>query len=112
MLRRGKLTFSRSGVLLMSNGGWYFISYQHTITSYYEANSVETISEVVFIPKGGSVAKHILKHCDEFGDSWEERGMTQSQWTDVLELSLLLPDGQKITGFKPKSIAHLFVEPD
>ena len=70
--------------------------------------------EAVFIPTGGSIAKFVLdksKQLVEDGIVYcqQERGMSGYGVSGELkELILLLPDGRKITGFKPKSIAHLF----
>lgn len=71
-------------------------------------------SETIFIPSGGSIAKHVLNSYNTFVSTGrvytrEERGMDgHGCWCKIYQLILLTKDGQKISGFKPKSIAHLF----
>lgn len=85
------------------------------MTYYDNRESLSSTTELVFIPQGGSIAKHILLRYRQFREngeiySREQRGLEDADWryASIVELALLLPTGQKIVGFKPKSIAHLF----
>jgi hypothetical protein len=84
--------------------------------------------EIVFIPSGQSLAKHVRKYVKEhsvegFPFSRDRSQRWQLQDIDsefvrkcihgamvclVEEITLLTSDGQKISGFKPKSIVNLF----
>ncbi len=85
-------------------GKWYLITYSISTFDFEDwsyCQSEET--EVVFTE---SVAKHILNKAKKFKD--DPRCLPEYRTIFfVQELSLLTSDGQKITGFKPKSIAHL-----
>ena len=98
-------------------GNWYLVVFHFYESHYYEGSNdgASQTSEAVFITKGGSIAKWITQRLKEWLEdgtlySCEERGMSGYgvRCTGV-ELTLLTPDGQKITGFKPKSIAHLII---
>ncbi|MBP6912834.1 MAG: hypothetical protein KBB86_02785 [Candidatus Pacebacteria bacterium] len=85
-------------------GKWYYVEYY--IDGGYDPHDDRVLfyyGEAVFILPGGSIAKHILLY---FKENIFAYGFSGS----ITELSLLLPDGQRVTGFKPKSIAHLFPE--
>ena len=95
-------------------GKWYMITWIWDEHHYYDQNDREwSESEAVFIPAGGSIARYILqkyKNLSESGDIYtrEERGLFGFGVKCYLSnLTLLTSDGQKISGFKPKSIAHL-----
>ncbi len=92
----------------MSVGNWYYIVYERTENDPRENTLVREVSEVIFIQEGGSVAKHIKGYVKENTDIPEDAEFIGSTWVEVKELSLLLPDGQKMSGFKPRSIAHMF----
>lgn len=93
-------------------GKWYFYSLIITCTDYYEENSVSEVRDVVFIPGNGSIAKHLLKEVKSKTFTFEQRGLPQYSTCAIRELSLLLPDGQVITGFKPRSISAFFSSGD
>ncbi len=97
-------------------GKWYCITFGWSEMTYHDQHEkLSSSTEVVFIPQGGSIAKYILLKYRQFHEngniySREQRGLEDADWryASIVELALLLPNGQKIFGFKPKSIAHLF----
>jgi len=97
-------------------GKWYLVVFHFKESHYYESSNDghSQTSEPVFITKGGSIAKWITQRLREWSKdetlySCEERGMSGYGVSCTgVELTLLTPDGKKITGFKPKSIAYLF----
>lgn len=110
--------FAPSSCPTDQNGKWYFITFGWSEMTYYDnRESLSSTTELVFIPPGGSIAKHILLRYRQFREngeiySREQRGLEDADWryASIVELALLLPTGQKIVGFKPKSIAHLFFQ--
>lgn len=113
MLMKNSLALNQS---TSQDGKWYSITFGWSETSYYARSVKRTLTaRVVYIPQGGSIARHTLSLIKEFRESGmiysrEERGIEDVNWRclNIVELALLLPDGQKITGFKPKSLAKLF----
>lgn len=95
------------------DGKWYFVTFQQSHHSFdSEASGTWTSSEVVFIQPGDSIAKYCRKACIA-GSKFEPsgfRGMDETSTRLIEELSLLLPDGNKISGFKPKSLQNFFVD--
>ena len=96
-------------------GKWYFIRFEHSSWSYDdESSGTWETSEVVFVSANDSIAKYVRKKCLA-GMSYTDanhgyRGFDEGSHCYVKELSLLLPDGTKISGFKPKSLEDLFID--
>lgn len=100
-------------------GTWYFVTWSFSESHYYDDHGQGKDwdeSKPVFIKNGGSIAKFVLEEYRRFIRErivycQEERGMGgYGVSCSLKELSLLTPDGRKITGFRPKSIKHLFID--
>lgn len=98
---------------MATNGGWYLITYRWASYSFDdEGNRDGESSEVIFMKPGESIAKHVKRVCKEstHHDDCGYRGMPEGNTCLIKELALLLPDGEKITGFRPHSLKDLFYD--
>lgn len=108
-------------------GKWYHIAYLRFELGHPILRGNWYSDEVVFIPHGQSLAKHVRKYVKEHSvegfpfsrdrSKWElqrigsefiQKGIHGGMVCLVEKLTLLTPDGQKISGFKPRSIVNLF----
>lgn len=114
-------------------GKWYSVVYDRIdlgddLLFKYRPNYHS--DEIVFIPNGQSIAKHIRKYVKKYSienfpfsrdrsTKWRlqeldgefiRKGIYGAVVCLVREITLLTPDGQKISGFKPRSIENLFVD--
>jgi hypothetical protein len=93
-----------------TQGKWYFVKYEIESHDYYNRKK-STKSEVIFIKNGESIAKYVRKKCikNSYYESCGLRGMPEGRSWLIKELSLLLPNGEKITGFVPHSLKNLII---
>ncbi len=94
-------------------GKWYFVRLFKKSWGFDDRVESELdMSEVVFIKPGESIAKYTRKKClaHTYYDECGHRGMPQGDTCLIRELSLLLPNGNKITGFKPDSLKKFFMD--
>ncbi len=97
-----------------TQGKWYFVKLKMRSWTVYdsETDTEQSVAEVVFMRPGESIAKYVRKKCLA-NTRYQERGyrgMAEGDSCLIEELSLLLPDGTKVSGFKPHSLKEFFVD--